>query len=365
MPPMLALASAFRSRGHEVLWLGQPSIERRATAVGCLFSSFHGIPNYEPGVAIEDQVSIALPLITGPEIGEQLVAAVTEHSSDLVIVDANLAGCAAAAEALDQPSAVLLHSMYATFTDTWFAELWPFLGPVINETRKGFGLNPCASWADVFAGHDRIISAVPLRFDAPVAARPGGMRHFGFLVPTAHDGSRDEGFGEGEEPSVLVGLSTTYQHQEQLLQVILDGLAALEVRGIASTAGQVDRRTLRRPPNVIVRDFVDHAALLTSADVMVTHAGLGSVAAALSRGVPLVCAPIGRDQHLNAQRVVNVGAGLDVGPQPLPTHITGAVQAILADHSYRDAARRIADESRRAGGQIAAVEDLERLLLGR
>ena len=63
-----------------------------------------------------------------------------QHRADLIVVDANLAGGLAAAEKLDQPSAVLLHSLYRTYVDTWFGELWPLLEPAINETRESFGL---------------------------------------------------------------------------------------------------------------------------------------------------------------------------------------------------------------------------------
>ena len=362
MPPMLALAEAFLAAGHKVTWIGQPSIEVRARAAGCQFLPLQGIPNYESRVPLEDQPSTTLPVVAGGRIGDQLGSVATLRSCDLVVVDANLAGCAAAAEALDRPSAVLLHSMYAAFTDTWLADTWPLLAPVINNTRQRFGLGPSSSWADVFAGHQRIISVVPERFDAPVAARPTAMRYWGFLVPNST--SIDEpgqGFGPGDEPCVLVGLSTTYQHQERLLQDILNALAELEVRGVASTAGQVDNDTLRCPPNVTLFDFVDHGRLLADCDVMVTHAGLGSVAAALSRGVPLVCTPHGRDQPLNAQRVVSLGAGLTLGPEPDAAHIAEAIQTVLTKSAYRDEASRIANESLRAGGPTAAVEDLETL----
>jgi len=362
IPPMLALAEAFVSRGHDVAWLGQPSIERRAVSAGCRFSSFPGIPDYESRVPLEEQIPIAVAVITGHATGVHVVSEATRQGSDLIIVDANMAGAAAAAESLDQPSAVLLHSMYATIVDTWLAEIWPALSPLVNQTRQQFGLAPCDGWADVFARHDRVISVVPELFDAPVVDRPVGLRHFGFLVPAAHVGDPDGRFPEGDAPAVLVGLSSTYQHQERLLQEILDALGELEVRGLASTAGQVDLSALRCPPNVVLREFVDYHEALTETDVMVTHAGLGTVAAALSRGVPLVCTPIGRDQDLNAQRVVSLGAGLSLGRDPDTAHIVEAVQAVLADLSYRDGAVRIADDARRGGGQTAAVKDLEDLL---
>lgn len=361
VPPMLALAEAFVARGHGVVWVGQPSIERRALAAGCQFSAFRGIPDYEPRVLVEDQLAVAAPLTVGAEIGEQARSEAARHGADLVVVDANLVGAAAAAEADDRPSAVLFHSMYATFIDTWFADFWPFLAPGINETRERFGLGACDGWADVFAGHDRLISVVPDLFDAPVAHRPARLRHYGFLVPTTRRGTNPAGFPNGDTPSVLVGLSTTYQRQERLLQATLDALAELEVRAVATTAGQVDMGALRCPPNVVLHEFVDHQALLAHTDVMVTHAGLGSVASALSRGVPLVCTPMGRDQHLNAQRAAHVGAGVDLGVDPLVDDIAAAIKAVLAEPSYRDAAKQTAAASRQAGNQTAAVADLEHL----
>jgi UDP:flavonoid glycosyltransferase YjiC (YdhE family) len=362
VPPMLALAEAFVSDGHEVVWVGQPSIRRRALAAGCRFSPFRGIPDYESRVLVEDQFAVAAPLTVGAEIGEQVRSEAARHGTDLIVVDANLVGAAAAAEADDRPSAVLFHSLYATFIDTWFADFWPFLAPGINETRERFGLGACDGWADVFAGHDRLISVVPALFDAPVAPQPAGLRHYGFLVPVTRHGTYPGGFFNGEAPSVVVGLSTTYQRQERLLQAALDALAELDVRAVASTAGQVDMEALRCPPNVVLHEFVDHQALLAQTDVMVTHAGLGSVAAAVSRGVPLVCTPMGRDQHLNAQRVAHLGAGVDLGTNPDADDIAAAVQAVLTVPSYRDAAGRTAAASRQAGNQIAAVADLERLL---
>ena len=103
-----------------------------------------------------------------------------------MVVDANLAGrgrrrrgVAAAA------SAILLHSLYETYVDTWFGELWPFLAPAINETRAAFGLAARASWTEVFQPHDRLYAAVPagVRRTGDGPRRPRLLRHTGFLVP--------------------------------------------------------------------------------------------------------------------------------------------------------------------------------------
>jgi UDP:flavonoid glycosyltransferase YjiC (YdhE family) len=361
VPPMIAVAEELVRRGHEVSVLSQPSVRARAERAGCSFTAFSSIPDYERRKSLEDQLEVTVPVITGPAIGDDLTALARERTADLLVVDANLGGGLAAAEALAQPSVVLLHSMYSTFVDTWFADFWSLIEPIVNQTREGYGLGAVDGWPGVFAGHDRLLSVVPSRFDAPVAEVPATMRHFGFLLPrpTAAGGT---GFPAGDEPAVLVGLSTTYQGHERLLQTILDALGGMAVRALVTTAGQVEIGTLDVPPNVRVADFVPHAPLLDEAAVMVTHAGLGSVAAALGCGVPLVCTPIDRDQPLNARRVAELGAGIALTQEAGGDAIAQAIGQVVADPGYRRAAGSIAAASRDEGGAPAAADELEALL---
>ena len=245
---------------------------------------------------------------------------VDEHGADVVVVDPNLSGALAAAETLPVPTAVLLHSMYATFVATWFADIWPLLADSVNATRAAWDLGPVSSWAGLFDGHDALLSVVPDWFDAPVPDPPAHLRHVGFV--TAPTFEAPDPFPAGDGPRVLVGLSTTYQHQEELLATIVETLRTMKVRGLVTTAGYGDVPDCR---NVEVVEYMPHAAVLPHADVMVTHAGLGSVAAAMSAGVPLVCTPIARDQPINAERVVAAGAGVNVGTAPTIEAIATAV----------------------------------------
>ena len=86
--------------------------------------------------------------------------------------------------------------------------------------------------------------------------------------------------------------------------------AAIGTAAPSALADGVSRRSHRTSAfSVTFAQAVPHAAVLPSVDVVVSHAGLGTVTAALAHGVPLVCHPFGRDQHLNAQRVEAVGRG--------------------------------------------------------
>ena len=355
IPPVLALAEAFVARGDDVVVLSQPSVRARAEAVGCAFAPVTDLPDYERRRAIEDQIELVARAMTGRTIGDDVLALAQDRSVDVVIVDANLCGALAAAEQLAQPSAVLLHSMFSTYVTSWFADYWAFLEPAINESRAAFGLGPAHDWPSVFAGHDRLLAVVPSSFDAPVPDDPDGMRHYGFLVPQGRaqaGGAKPAtaGYPAGDDATVLVGLSTTYQRQDELLEVILDALADLPVRGLVTTAGQVDIDSLPRPKNVTIAEYVPHTAVLGDTDVMVTHAGLGSIASALTVGVPLVCTPISRDQFVNAERVSELGAGVALSGGPTTNDVATAIQKVLTDAGYRDGGAR----SRRRVGPKAA-----------
>ena len=85
-----------------------------------------------------------------------------------------------------------------------------------------------------------------------------------------------------------------------------------------------------------------HSEVLKHAALMVTHAGHGSVVKALAAGVPMVMMPFGRDQNEIAARAAYPGAGVKLGMDASAAKIARAVQTVLDDPAYRDAAQRAA-----------------------
>jgi UDP:flavonoid glycosyltransferase YjiC (YdhE family) len=55
-------------------------------------------------------------------------------------------------------------------------------------------------------------------------------------------------------------------------------------------------------------EFLGDAEIISSASLVITHAGVGTIMAALGRGVPVLCTPLGRDQFFNAERVQRTSA---------------------------------------------------------
>jgi MGT family glycosyltransferase len=188
------------------------------------------------------------------------------------------------------------------------------------------------------------------------------MRHPGFLVPTAGEPAGSSELDGKEGRVVLVSLSTTDLGQGPLLQTILDALDGQDVHALVTTGAQRFGSSLRVPSSVAVRDYVPHASILPRVDAVITHGGLGTVAAALSHGVPLVCTPIARDQPLNAQRVAELGAGVVVpAATATPALVRAALEDVLSDRRHRAAAERVGAASAKAGGAVSVAADLDEL----
>jgi UDP:flavonoid glycosyltransferase YjiC (YdhE family) len=154
------------------------------------------------------------------------------------------------------------------------------------------------------------------------------------------------------------------RYEEDLLQRVADALGRLPVRGLVTTGPAVDPAAIRAPSNVDVRRWVRHADVLPSCSAVLTHGGHGTVIKALAAGVPLVVAPLGRDQPDNAARVVRAGAGLRVSRKASVTDLQKALGRVLDEPRFRAAARRMAATLAAERDESLVVDELERTAMG-
>ena len=81
---------------------------------------------------------------------------------------------------------------------------------------------------------------------------------------------------------------------------------------------------------------------------------------ALAAGVPLVVAPLGRDQPDNAARVVHAGAGLWVSKKAGVPALRDAIARTLDEPRYRAAAQHMAATLAAERDEALVVDELER-----
>ena len=377
--PQLAVAHRLQSRGHRVHVLAPAALRERVLEAGAVFESYDEMPEHDEGDAtrslirdFEPRTPVgAVAAVRDRLIGRMALPAARDVLDllgrievDAVAYDYLLVGAGFAGEAAGVPAVPLFHHfpplpapgappygmgwlpakglpgrMRDAFGYWAFERLLtrPLLEP-LNGVRRELGLAPLTAMLDAYLGQERVLVLSSRALELP-APRPANVIYVGAQVDDPASTSPFQWTPPGDRPAVVASLSTTYMGQETLLERVVGALGQLPVTALVTT-GPVSLN-VDVPANVAVHDFVGHASVLPQADVVVTHAGHGTVAAALANGVPLVCLPIARDQPDVAARVVHAGAGIRLSPRSSSRAIAAAVQRVLGDDRYRAAAREI------------------------
>ncbi len=98
------------------------------------------------------------------------------------------------------------------------------------------------------------------------------------------------------------------------------------------------------PANARVVDWVSYARTMPHCDVVVCHAGHGTLARALASGCAVVACPAVGDMNENAARLDWAGAGVRLPRRYIsPRRVRLAVERALAEPSIRTRARELGD----------------------
>lgn len=193
---------------------------------------------------------------------------------------------------------------------------------------------------------DHVVALTVPEFDFPRATPPPTLVYAGILPPRpARDRRKPDWWDEldSDRPVVVVTQGTLANADlGQLIEPALRGLADQDVLVVAALGRDPAELRVTLPANARVAEYVPFDELLTRADVMITNGGAGGTQLALAAGVPLVVCGTTEEKPLNAARVAYHRVGLDLRTSnPSPERLREAVGRILADPSYREAARRM------------------------
>ncbi len=117
-----------------------------------------------------------------------------------------------------------------------------------------------------------------------------------------------------ERPLVYLTLGTIVATGD-VLRPAVDGLATLDADVLVALGSASGAELGPVPGNVHVEPFVDQAAVLARADLVVHHAGSGTILGALGHGTPQLLLPKGTDQFANADRMVAAGLAAMLEPR--------------------------------------------------
>jgi UDP:flavonoid glycosyltransferase YjiC (YdhE family) len=147
-----------------------------------------------------------------------------------------------------------------------------------------------------------------------------------------------------------------------MLQAALEGLADAPVRVLATWNRRLPSRALSVPDNAKVVEWVRYSSVMPQCDVVVCHAGHGTLVRALASGAAVVACPAVGDMNENASRVDWAGAGVRVPRRFLsPRVLRLAVMRAIEEPSIRERAREMARWAREHdSGALAAglIEEL-------
>jgi UDP:flavonoid glycosyltransferase YjiC (YdhE family) len=376
--PMIALGRALAARGHDVTLQTWTRWREHVEAEGLTFAAapeYHVFPSGPEPLDFYEAVVNATT---------DTVPLVRELGPDVVVADILTLAPALAAELEGIPCATLvphvhphgepdfpIYSLGARMPRTavgraiWRRAQGPIgrgleLGRVqLNQTRTRLGLGPLDHVHGGISRELALVGTFP-QLEYP-RAWPGHVHVVGPLMwePPAADVE----LPPGDAPLVLVAPSTAQDPDHRMLAAALRGLADAPVRVLASWNRRPSPRPLPTPGNARVVEWVSYSRTMPLCDVVVCHAGHGTLARALSSGCAVVACPAVGDMNENAARVDWAGAGVRVprrfvSPRPLRL----AVERALEEPSIRARARALAGWAHTHDPGATAAELVERLV---
>lgn len=401
LPPELAVVRQLVTAGHAVWVIGDPVIEPEVRAVGVDdFRAWVDAPHHDTRRAEDDYIRDwelrnptrvltnlmdTLMVTPAPLFAAETLAAIDEVRPDAVVSSFPLLGALMAAEARDIPCAALVPNVVSLPAEgmppfgTGFLppkgpigrardralnalvdRLWNKGLPELNRARASLGLQPLDRLLAQYERPDRVLALTGAAFDFP-AQLPPNVRYVG---PQLDDPDWAEPWmppDADDRPLVLVAMSTTFMDHADQLQRAVTALGTLPVRGLVTTGPAIDPEQIDAPDGVTVVRSAPHREVLAHTDVLLTHGGHGTVIKGLVAGVPIVCMPTGRDQPDNAARLTARDAGLKVSKNASPAKIAAAVQRVLTDPSFQQAAARLGEQLHTEADSGAALSELEAL----
>jgi UDP:flavonoid glycosyltransferase YjiC (YdhE family) len=343
--PMVALGQTLREQGHSVTVFDESEATRWRLDAPFPASMF----------ATGGSGAMFRHLLVGDveDMARDIADLASARSAEVIVADVMMPGGGLAAELVGLP--------WVTLSCNPIPEPDPFVEHLPDHAVEAFAPRPTLESLGLPADDERNL----LR-------RTSGQLH---LVPTTH---RFAGFPDvsepvalvgpfvpvppapvavpGGEPTVAVTTSSAAQGrsafaQDRYVNAAAEALGGLPVRGRVSR-----QPTGRVPANVEFVGRVPIDELYHGCAAVVTHCGWGTVSHALVRGLPLVLVlaydsdqvPLyAYSQPYIAQRCVESGVGVAVpGESATTANLRAAVEAVLTEPAYREAAGRFAAEVR-------------------
>ena len=336
VPPAVGIAEELVARGHVVRFMGHG---RQAPAFARRGLDFTAFPTARPFESTTPASPMKILATFGDRaMGDDVVAELTARPADVVVVDSLLFGVMDALRSAGRSYVALEHS----FDTCWRSLAKGPLGMLLR-------LRGIKALALLDGGEPTIAATIP-----SLDLRHADVVHTGPVV----SGSP----ASPARPTVLVSLSTfAFKGLQPTWQRVLDAVAPLDARVIATTGPAVDVSRLEVPANVELHTWLPHAEVMPEVSMVVGHGGHATTMVALAHDLPLLVIPMDAmtDQVYIGKAIARAGAGRTMGRKSAPEKMRAAVEELLADGPHRAAAARLGAEVRSLPGAQLGADAVE------
>jgi UDP:flavonoid glycosyltransferase YjiC (YdhE family) len=351
-PPQRALARELHRRGHDVHVLSHDTLAEAVIADGGRFHALPSAPQWnpaEPRTNDEEGAFVVQNVVGSSAFAADFLAVRDAVRPDICLIDAMLISTLNVAIERRLPFAAINHI-------AWIRE-----GACAGFLNSIIATLPGAAAGSTFFDLLELAPLVLATSYPEFGTQRKTASHIHFVGPVREPVAHDPWPRRSpDQPFVLVSLSNMFQGQESTLRNICEAVSVLPIEVLVTTGRGIAPNALSVSGGVEARSFVPHDAVLPFVDLVVTHAGFGTLMYSAGAGKPTLCLPNGRDQNDNAARVEALGLGRTLSPDAPPAAISSAVMDMLGDEALRAASRSFAFGVSRFGELTHAADLIER-----
>lgn len=336
VPPAVGIAEELVARGHQVRFMGHETQTAAFAELGLSFTAFTTARPFSSRVVVSPPTIVAT--FGDKRMGADVVAELAARPADVVVADCLLYGVLDALRTTGHSYVALEHSLDAC---------WRRLakGPLGLMLR----LRGLRALALLDGGEPTMACTIP-----SLDVGHGDVVHTGPVV-TGRPATPSR-------PTVLLSLSTfAFKALQPTWQRVLDAVAPLDARVIATTGPVVDVGALRVPANVELHTWLPHSEVMPEVSMVVGHGGHATTMVALAHDLPMLVLPMDpmTDQVFIGKQLERVGAGRTMSRKSSPAKIRAAIEELLADGPHRAVAARLGAEVRSLPGARLGADAVE------
>lgn len=379
--PTLPVVQELVRRGDQVIYYNADEFRALTEQTGAEFRPYPAGALSSAAIAAALQGgnianASALLLRTAEKLVPFLLGELRREAPDLVVYDANAIWGRIVAQTLKLPSAASITTFVLDLQAAGLSGgeivrmLWRTLpqipaifAPRIRLTRRyGSVVSTNGSLFPVLGDLNVVFTSRELQPETPTI--DGSFR---FVGPSINPQTRRESFPFEQlthERTVYISLGTIH-HSSAFYRQCFEAFGNFPAQFILSVGKNTDMAALGTvPANFIVRPTVPQLEVLEQVNAFITHGGINSVQEGLYNGVPLVVVPQQHEQLMNARVAVKRGAGLEIDGDVLgggvqTEALRQALETILNEPGYREAAEALGKTLREAGGYTRAADELQ------